>query len=260
MVERNDCGDVVFNTTPSMTESSFQWMSMTTLNAESRIYFIILNHQSINQKCISPDRLHCNSLQQYRAVYGKSLLVPVTVQHWLLIIFYLFHPFCSIARNMKNHLPLLISTFSAIGSTCAFVPAQTPSIGTTASKRSNNRRESSSSILHREINNDCLSSPTRTALFSDQKKKGGIDETMRNKLVTESIAPWRTLRLFLYGSFGTGAFIGGLVNGSGAIAASNSPEFNLQTEVRHIWITVFIIFCCEWIIVRPNVFEKICSH
>jgi hypothetical protein len=31
---------------------------------------------------------------------------------------------------------------------------------------------------------------------------------------------------------GSGAFIGGLINGSGAIAASGSPEFNLQTEVR----------------------------
>ena len=54
---------------------------------------------------------------------------------------------------------------------------------------------------------------------------------MRNKLVTESIAPWRTLRLFLYGSAGSGAFIGGLINGSGAIAASASPDFNIQTEV-----------------------------
>ena len=63
------------------------------------------------------------------------------------------------------------------------------------------------------------------------KKKDGLDETMRNKLVTESIAPWRTLRLFLYGSAGSGAFIGGLINGSGAIAASASPNFNIQTEV-----------------------------
>ena len=54
---------------------------------------------------------------------------------------------------------------------------------------------------------------------------------MRSKLVTESIAPWRTLRLFLYGALGSGAFIGGLINTSGAIAGSNRPEFNLNTEV-----------------------------
>jgi hypothetical protein len=64
-----------------------------------------------------------------------------------------------------------------------------------------------------------------------KKKKGGFDETLRNKLLTESIAPWRTLRLFLYGSLGSGAFVGGLINTSGAIAGSNSPDFNLNTEV-----------------------------
>jgi hypothetical protein len=59
----------------------------------------------------------------------------------------------------------------------------------------------------------------------------GLEEGMRNKLVTESIAPWRTIRLFLYGALGSGAFVGGLINLSGAVAASNSPEFSLQTEV-----------------------------
>lgn len=68
-------------------------------------------------------------------------------------------------------------------------------------------------------------------LFSDSKKKGGLDGNMRNKLLSESIAPWRTIRLFLYGALGSGAFIGGLINISGAIAGSNSPEFNLNTEV-----------------------------
>jgi hypothetical protein len=46
-----------------------------------------------------------------------------------------------------------------------------------------------------------LSSTARksVALFSDKKKKGGLDGKMRNKLVSESIAPWRTIRLFFYG-------------------------------------------------------------
>lgn len=70
-------------------------------------------------------------------------------------------------------------------------------------------------------------------LFSEdsKQKKGGLETGMRSKLVSESIAPWRTLRLFLYGSLGSGAFIGGLINTSGAIAGSNRPEFNLNTEV-----------------------------
>lgn len=139
---------------------------------------------------------------------------------------------------MRLYLPLLISAFSAIGSTCAFVPTlQTPN---TANSKKINRSESSTSFV-RDVNNDCLSLPTRSALCSDKKKKGGVDESLRNRLVTESIAPWRTLRLFLYGSAGTGAFIGGIINGSGAIAASNSPDFNLLTQVRKQIIMVYIV-------------------
>ena len=68
-------------------------------------------------------------------------------------------------------------------------------------------------------------------LWAEPEKKSGLETGLRSKLVTESIAPWRTLRLFLYGSLGSGAFIGGLINTSGAIAGSNSPDFNLNTEV-----------------------------
>jgi Low psii accumulation1 / Rep27 len=75
---------------------------------------------------------------------------------------------------------------------------------------------------------------TSMAVWSENPKNksgGGLEEGMRNKLVAESIAPWRTIRLFLYGALGSGAFVGGLINLSGAVAASNSPEFNLETEV-----------------------------
>jgi len=71
---------------------------------------------------------------------------------------------------------------------------------------------------------------------NNKEKRGGLEEGMRNKLVTESIAPWRTIRLFLYGALGSGAFIGGLINISGAVAASNSPDFNLQTELVNVGI------------------------
>jgi hypothetical protein len=76
-------------------------------------------------------------------------------------------------------------------------------------------------------------SESLVTLFAEEsKQKGGLDGKMRSKLLSETIAPWRSLRLFLYGSLGSGAFIGGLINGSGAIAASASPDFNLNTEVR----------------------------
>ncbi len=119
---------------------------------------------------------------------------------------------------MKTYLLLLLT---AIGGASAFVPAATPKSPVDSRCRSNEPWIPATALAMSDNNN------------SNQKKKGGLDGNMRNKLVTESIAPWRTIRLFLYGAFGSGAFIGGLVNGSGAIAASSSPEFQLQTEVRN---------------------------
>ena len=68
---------------------------------------------------------------------------------------------------------------------------------------------------------------------NDKKKKGALDESMRTKLISESIAPWRTLRLFLYGALGSGAFIGGLITLSGTLAAmsSGNSDVDLNTEV-----------------------------
>lgn len=126
---------------------------------------------------------------------------------------------------MKSYLQLILLG-TALGSVCAFVPAQTKS----------------SSLLRDKKHQD--SPLSFTALYSDKNKKGGLDGSMRNKLLTESIAPWRTLRLFLYGSFASGAFIGGLVNGSGAIAASASPDFNLQTELLNIGIDFGVVVLC----------------
>lgn len=136
---------------------------------------------------------------------------------------------------MKYNLPLFLGVLSAIGGVSAFVPSQSSELGERYR------------FGDKKINDVWLATTTireassQTALFSDKKKKGGLDESMRNKLLTESIAPWRTLRLFLYGSFGSGAFIGGLINGSGAIAASNSPEFSLQTELLNVGIDFGVV-------------------
>ena len=67
---------------------------------------------------------------------------------------------------------------------------------------------------------------------SPNKKKGGLDEAVRTKLVSESIAPWRTLRLFLYFSLGSGALVGGLITLTGfAAVLSGAKEGNINTEV-----------------------------
>lgn len=114
---------------------------------------------------------------------------------------------------------------AAVAEVTAFLPTNV------ASSPELSLRKSSPAIDYALSGRQTTSSPSSTVLFSDKDKKSGVDANMQSKLVTESIAPWRTIRLFLYGSLGTGAFIGGLINTSGAIAASSSPDFNLQTEV-----------------------------
>eukprot|EP00568_Trieres_chinensis_P014703 CAMPEP_0183319488 /NCGR_PEP_ID=MMETSP0160_2-20130417/63810_1 /TAXON_ID=2839 ORGANISM="Odontella Sinensis, Strain Grunow 1884" /NCGR_SAMPLE_ID=MMETSP0160_2 /ASSEMBLY_ACC=CAM_ASM_000250 /LENGTH=370 /DNA_ID=CAMNT_0025485975 /DNA_START=147 /DNA_END=1259 /DNA_ORIENTATION=- len=70
------------------------------------------------------------------------------------------------------------------------------------------------------------------------KSKDGIDSAMRTKLLSESIAPWRTVRLFLYASLGSGAFIGGLVTLSGVAAALSGVkgEVDMNTEYLNLAI------------------------
>jgi hypothetical protein len=74
-------------------------------------------------------------------------------------------------------------------------------------------------------------------------KSSGLNESVRTKLVSESIAPWRTLRLFLYFSLGSGAFIGGLITLSGFLAIlSGAKEGSINTEVcRCCFLNSFLI-------------------
>lgn len=58
---------------------------------------------------------------------------------------------------------------------------------------------------------------------------------MRNKLLAETIAPWRAVRLFLYGSLGSGALVGGLIQLSSTAAALSGvkgADVDMNTEVR----------------------------
>jgi len=62
----------------------------------------------------------------------------------------------------------------------------------------------------------------------------GIDEGLRTKLVAETIAPWRSVRLYFYGGLGFGALVGGLITLSGVAAALSGArtDLDLNTEVR----------------------------
>lgn len=73
-----------------------------------------------------------------------------------------------------------------------------------------------------------------TCLWSTPEKKKPYDEKLRKKLLSESIAPWRTIRLFLYGSLGSGAFVGGFIQLTGLLAALSAGKegIDMNTEVR----------------------------
>jgi hypothetical protein len=71
-------------------------------------------------------------------------------------------------------------------------------------------------------------------LVAKSKKETGLEEGVRSKLVAESIAPWRTLRFFLYFSLGSGAAVGGIITLTGVLAALSGAraDLDLNTEVR----------------------------
>lgn len=95
--------------------------------------------------------------------------------------------------------------------------------------------------------------PTTTLLWNSNKeqdqsdsnkKQGSLDGSVRTKLLSESIAPWRTLRFFLYASFASGAMIGGLITLTGTLAVvSGAREGNLNTEVRCLESSCCFVIC-----------------
>ena len=69
-----------------------------------------------------------------------------------------------------------------------------------------------------------------------KKQSTRMDPAVRSKLLAESIAPWRAVRLFLYGSLGSGAAVGGFITLAGTLAALSGArsDLDLQTQVRHV--------------------------
>lgn len=94
----------------------------------------------------------------------------------------------------------------------------------------------SRAIFRKEVKSTTLWSNREDDTISqaaDIKKKSGLDASVRNKLLAESIAPWRTIRLFLYFALGSGAFVGGLITLSGVVAGLGGArtDLDLNTEV-----------------------------
>eukprot|EP00591_Stephanopyxis_turris_P000772 CAMPEP_0195513504 /NCGR_PEP_ID=MMETSP0794_2-20130614/5146_1 /TAXON_ID=515487 /ORGANISM="Stephanopyxis turris, Strain CCMP 815" /LENGTH=350 /DNA_ID=CAMNT_0040641537 /DNA_START=115 /DNA_END=1167 /DNA_ORIENTATION=- len=83
------------------------------------------------------------------------------------------------------------------------------------------------------------SSPSLLPLRStNDEKEEETEPGMRSKLLAESIAPWRTLRVFLCFSLASGAILGGLITASGVAAALSGarPDVELNTEYVNVAI------------------------
>mmetsp|Transcript_17751 Transcript_17751/g.25054 ORF Transcript_17751/g.25054 Transcript_17751/m.25054 type:complete len:388 (-) Transcript_17751:242-1405(-) len=113
--------------------------------------------------------------------------------------------------------------------TCeAFSPVSMPSKTNIAStQRKLNHRRCISLNEQKESTTDTLSA-----------NKNKLDPEVRSRLISESIAPWRTLRLFLYVSLGSGALLGGLITLSGVAAALSGvrSDLDLNTEYLNLGI------------------------
>ena len=112
---------------------------------------------------------------------------------------------------------------SLLATTSSFVPIE-----------SNRRRVPADMMITRQP-----TQPLTTSLWNtpENKKKKPYDEKLRKKLLSESIAPWRTIRLFLYGSLGSGAFVGGFIQLTGLLAAlsSGKQDIDMNTEVTTLY-------------------------
>jgi len=78
----------------------------------------------------------------------------------------------------------------------------------------------------------------------------GLDPTVRDKLLAESIAPWRSLRKFIYSAGGAGALIGGLITLTGTLAglAGRRPDLDMNTEYLNLGIDFGFVaaFAVAW--------------
>jgi hypothetical protein len=71
-----------------------------------------------------------------------------------------------------------------------------------------------------------------------KKKKGGIDSATRSRLLSESIAPWRTIRLFLYFALGSGATLGGFITATGVAAYLSGARSDLDINTEYLNLAI----------------------
>lgn len=80
--------------------------------------------------------------------------------------------------------------------------------------------------------------PTKTELNSEKNDKTGLAPGVSKNLLTETIAPFRGLRLFFYGAFASGAFVGGLITLSGVAAALNGLRGDVDMNTEYLNLAI----------------------
>lgn len=82
-------------------------------------------------------------------------------------------------------------------------------------------------------------SSTVVATALREKKKGSnLDRNVSNKLLEETVAPFRGLRLFLYAALASGAFIGGLITASGVAAALSGVRSDVDLDAEYLNLAI----------------------
>jgi hypothetical protein len=89
----------------------------------------------------------------------------------------------------------------------------------------------------------CNDESSSSSVQGQQKQSNGSSSTVvSNKLLAETIAPFRGLRLFFYGAFASGAFAGGLITLSGILAAMNSVRSDTTIDLNEAYTNLAIDF------------------
>lgn len=86
--------------------------------------------------------------------------------------------------------------------------------------------------------NDADLSREDKVLNDASKSKGRVDPETRKKLLAESIAPWRTIRLFFYASLGSGAALGGFITLTGVLAALSGARNDVDLNTEYINLAI----------------------
>lgn len=85
---------------------------------------------------------------------------------------------------------------------------------------------------------NCSTRKRLNALNAEKKSDSGLAPGVSKNLLTETIAPFRGLRLFLYAAFASGAFVGGLITATGVAAALSGVRSDVDLNAEYVNLAI----------------------